>query len=214
MKASNQLIKRLKGYQRGFRGRFLLLKNRILTDEEFILWDLSFSVLADWDKKNHSDNYGTFSYTQEEIGFFLGWDKTKVCRRSNKLFKKNFWVKRLDNRILVVGFDITEYLTEITKQKGIVNLQEYISERQLDDVKMKQKIESLQHYSPKENSILQARKVVEMQSPIPKEPLVSSKGNITNTLRTDEEYQKIKEKDIFKSMSIEDMKWIDQNVFE
>ena len=213
MKTSNQLTKRIKGYQRGFKGRFLLLKNRILTDEEFILLDLSFSVLADWDKKNHSDNYGTFSYTQEEIGFFLGWDKTKVCRWSNKLFKKNFWVKRLDNRIMVVGFDITEHLTEITKEKGVVNLQEYISERQLDDVKMKQKIEKLQLNIPKENSIIRTQGVVKIQSLASKKPLVSSKGRF-NTLKTDEEYQKIKKEGIYTLLTIDDMKWIDQNVFE
>lgn len=211
MKTTNQLTQKLKGYHRNFKGRFLLLRNGVLTEGEYILWDLSFSILADWDKKNHSDNYGTFSYTQEEIGSFLGWHKTKVCRLSKKLFQKSFWVKRPDNRIVVVGFDIIENLAEITKERGIVDLQEYILKTQSNGTKMKQRIENLQPNTPKENSIIRAQEVAKIQPFVPKKPLVSSNDRFS-VLKTDGEYQRIWAEGGYTMLTIDDMKWIDKNI--
>lgn len=213
MRSTNQLIKRLKGYHRTFRGRFLLLKNRALTDKEFILWDFSFSVLADWDEKNHPDTYGSFGHNQEEIGLLLGWHKTKVCRLSQGLFQKGFWTKRPDKRIAVVGYNITKNLTEITKEGRIVDLQEYLLKSQLYVAKIEQPVPNLQENVPKGNGNSQAQKVAKLQQRNFKASLVSSKVN-SNVLRSEEEYQRIWEKGDYKMLTIDDMKWIDRNIQE
>jgi len=213
MKPINLLAQKLKGYHRHFRGRFLLLKNKVLTEEEYILWDLSFSTLADWDKQNHPDNYGTFNYTQEEIASLLGWHKTKVCRLSKSLFQKGFWIRQSDGKIRVVGYDILENLTEITKESGVVDLQEYVSKMQLENAEMKQEVPNSQPFSFKENINIQTQEVAKMQLSNAKAPLVSSKSKY-RVLRTDEEYQKIWEEGNYTMLTIDDMKWIDKNIPE
>lgn len=211
MKTTNELVKRLKGYHKTFRGRYLLLMLGALTDEEFILLELGFSVLVDWDKKNHPDNYGSFGYTQEEIGSFLKWDKSKVSRTAMKLIQKGFWGKRSDGRITVIGYEIQEHLPEITREKGIVNLQEYILKMQLENAKIQQINANLQPVASKGKDVTRAYDVARMQYFVPKEPLVSSKGN-SSILRSNEEYQRRQEEGGYTMLTIDDMKWIDKNI--
>lgn len=211
-----QLNIRLKGYHRTFRGRFLLLQRKDLKDEEFILWEFGYSVLADWDKTH--DTYGTFSHTWIEIGMLLGWSDSKVSRTSQELFKKGFW-EREDTKIRVCGYDLFEKLAEFTREKGIIDLTAYIVYSQLKHINLQVKNPELQTDISKENGLSQAQLDANMQPADSKEPLsLSSNCRSSNQgtiiVRTEKEYQEIFDSGQFPTMTIDDMKWIDKNVLD
>jgi len=193
MRIQNRLDKRLKGYHKTFRGRFLLIKNRTLNSGEYILWDVSYSILADWDKKNHPDIFGTFDYSQEEIASLLACDKSTISRNSEKLFELGLWKEREDGRIEICGFDIQENLAEISKQSGVVDLQKYLAQIQQGSSQTQQQTEKIQSNSIKETSDDSSQTVAEMQHHPFKEPLVSSKYGIKFHINTKEQYEKVKE---------------------
>lgn len=187
------LLVRLKGWHKTFRGRFLLLQKGVLNNTQFILLELSFSVLADWDEE-HVDTYGSFDYTWEEIGWFFSWDKSTVSRSSKKLFKLHFWDRRPDGRIQVNGFEIEKSLTRITKSEGIVDLQGYIARTQREVSKTQQIGEERQRDLSKDNIHSQAQMVAEQQQASTKEPLVSFNGESSFVLRDERKYEYAKER--------------------
>lgn len=209
-----QLNIRLKGYHRAFRGRFLLLQRKDLRDEEFILWECSYSVLVDWDKKHNT--YGTFSHTWVEIGMLLGWSDSKVSRASQELFKKGFW-KRENTRIRVCGYNLFEKLAELTKEKGIIDLITYVAYSQFKPTNVRARNSELQADTSKENRSNQAQLDANMQLNDSKERL-SLSSNVPyfnqggSMVRTEEEYQEIFNSGQFPTMTIDDMKWIDKNI--
>lgn len=83
-----KLENRFIGYHRHFRNRFDLIKSGILTNSEFILLDLCFSALVDWDK--HHTTYETFDFTNAEISTILRCDETTVSKNMASLVKKGF----------------------------------------------------------------------------------------------------------------------------
>ena len=197
-----KLKSRLKGYHRTYRGKFLFLIKSVLNEEEYILWDFSFSVLADWDKKNHPDEYGTFIYRMSDIDTMLRWGSSKTCRLSKKLFEIGLW-KKESERIRVCGYEIVENLTQITKESGIVDLQEYLA-------KTHSEVVNLQDTDSKEIGSNQSQTIVNLQSTYTKELLsLSSKFSSNKGVRTDEEYREIMKSGNYKTLTIDDMKWID-----
>lgn len=208
----NKLNKRLKGYHKTFRGRFLFLRNKILTEGEFVLWDLSFNVLADWDK-NHIETYGTFPYTWADIAFLLGCSESIICRRSEKLFKHHLWERLINGSIKVSGIEIIDLLAEITKKEGVVDLQDYLAKTQSYNAKLHENNVKLQRIYPKEEIPDCAQNLAKTQISASKAHLVSFKGE-SRVIRTDEEYQKILEEGGYTRLTVEDMKWIDENVKE
>jgi hypothetical protein len=95
-----------------------------------------------------------------------------------------------------VGFELIEIslLTEMTKKNLIIDLQKYFADQQIGVENSQQKFANLQRT-------------------VSKSDLVSYKDKVI-ILRNDEEYKKIKEEISFKELSIDDMKWIDLNVYE
>lgn len=209
MNMKSRIGNRFKGYTRTFKGKYLLLQNKTLSDEEFILWDFSFSVLADWDK-NHLDKYGEFFFTQDQIAEALGWHKTKVNRLSQSLSNKGLWQKQGDRKIRVVGFEIQESFSEITKKKGVINLQEYISNIELQIPKIKHKDSEIKHFQSKDKVRLTENNVPKTQQIVSKAPLVSSKVNVRST----EEYERIIKEENLTGMTPDDLAWIDNNLTE
>ena len=69
MREPSDIIKKLHGYHGIGRGVLLLLHKQILTKEEFILYEASFSF-ASWDKEKKV-SYGVIDLTQEEIEWLL-----------------------------------------------------------------------------------------------------------------------------------------------
>lgn len=207
-----KIMNRLHGYDTHFRGRFLLLRNKLLTDSEFILWDLSFSALAEWDKKNHDPkDYGSFDFQQTEIGYLLGWHKSKVSHKAKKLFALGLWTER-DGRVFVKGFDIRDNFAGISRSRKIIDLQEQIAILQPAVAEPQPPVADLQWQTPKGNGAVSPQSVAILQPPRPKAPLVSFKNEF-NVVRSNEEYLKMWEENP-DGLSIEDMKWIDQNIKE
>jgi len=205
-------MNRLNGYDTHFRGRFLLLRSKLLTDSEFILWDLSFSALAEWDKKNHDpENYGSFDFQQTEIGYLLGWHKSKVCNKAKRLFALGLW-KRKNCRVFVNGFEIRDNFAQISRDRKIIDLQERVAIPQPEVAKTQPQDAIPQRHISKENGVVSPYGVAILQQPCTKAPLVSFKSEF-NVLRSDEEYQKMWEENP-NGLSIEDMRWIDQNIKE
>ena len=209
-----KIMNRLNGYDPHLRGRFLLLHRKLLSDSEFILWDLGFSALADWDSKNHDPkDYGSFNYQKTEIGYLLGWHKSKVSRKAKKLFTLGLWVER-DNRIFVNGFDIRDNFAQISKDKKVIDLQEYVAILQPPVAEPQPPVADLQRQTPKGNGAVSPQSVAILQPPRPKAPLVSFKSEF-NVCKSEEDYQRTwKEMGCPLDFTVDDMRWIDTNIRE
>jgi len=91
----------MRGYQKAPRERFKLLKDKVLTTEELVLYEFLIAI-TDWDS-NH-ETYGLFKAIDEDIAETLGWkSRSTVCKHRKSLFKKGFlipvekgWVKAKD----------------------------------------------------------------------------------------------------------------------
>lgn len=207
----SKLDKRLKGYHRHFKGRYLLIKDRTLNFQEFILWDLSFSILADWDiKPDHEDIYGTFPYNFSEISYFLNCDPSSISRYSKKLFELGLWKRRNDGRIEVCGFSIVRDLGKLTKKVGIVDLQDYIAKPQFYNVLLQNKDENQHDSSTKEQGGFSSQTNANLHTPYSKEPLVSYKDESSLGFNN----QSNKGLSSVDGLTSEDIKWIDENVTE
>lgn len=204
-------MNRLNGYDRHFKGRFLLIRRKLLSDSEFILWDLSFSALAEWDKENHDpENYGSFDFQLTEIGYLLGWHKSKVSHKARKLFELGLWTKR-NGRVFVNGFDIRDNFAEIARSKKVIDFQEQVAILQPEIAKSQHSVVISQHETPKRNGVVSPQSVAILQQQSSKTDLVSFKSK-SNVLRSDEEYQRMWEENP-NGLSIEDMRWIDKNIY-
>ena len=176
MRNNEDVNKKSGGYYPTYRGKLLLLKSKALTFQEYVLYDASIA-LADWDKK-HGDRYGTLKLSQEEIEIVLGCSKGFVSRYGKELYKKGFWEKDEYGRTHVVGFELIEtgLLKTITKRDKVVNLQNYIANKQSYDALLQQDIAEKQLKSSKEERTFQGKSVADLQPPRPISDLVSSKG--------------------------------------
>jgi len=215
----NKLNKRLKGYHRHFRGRFNLLK--VLTAEEYVLWDISFSIAADWDKDHES--YGTFSFTYADISYFAQCDPSTVSRRSKKLFELGLWKKLDDGSVQVCGFNVLENLTVLTKELGIIDLQSYIANQQENHVKKNTQPEEIHDAFSKENTPPSPQSHADLHEANTKEPLVSFNGEsnvlikkviIKGNVRSNDEYQKMYAESNHEGLTPDDMKAIDESISE
>ncbi len=215
---------RLRGYYKSFRGAFLLLKNKTLTTQEYILWQLSFDVLADWDTDpSRSDTFGSFPHNNREIAYYLAWSPSSVSRNSKKLFELGMWEKRDDGRIEVCGFSIIKMLTKMT-HKHIVNMQDFIANPQIYDVFLHQKNENMHNDLLKEKRASYPKTDAYLHSSDYKESLISSKDEsnvsfvkkviVTGNVKSIEEYKKVYEENGGTGMSPEDMRDIDESLSE
>lgn len=203
MRNNEDVNKKLGGYYPTYRGKLLLLKTKVLTFQEYVLYDASVA-LADWDKR-HGDRYGTIKLSQEEIETVLGCSKGFVSRYGKELYKKGFWLKDNYGRTHVVGFELIEtgLLKTITRKSKVVNLQDYIANKQSYDALLQQDIAEKQLKSSKEESTFQGKSVADLQPSRPISDLVSSKG----------EYS-LRDKNLDSGLSEEDKLWISENVKE
>lgn len=204
-----KIMNRLRGYDRHFRGRFLLLHNKALKDQELILWDLSYSCLADWDK-SHGETYGSFEYDWVEIGLLLSWSGTKVGRNSKKLFLLGLW-RRQGKRVYVAGFDLRDNFAQITKEEKVIDLQRELAKMQLPDANSQNQVADLNDRVSKGNGQISDQERAVLHENHTKAALVSSKGEC----KSDEEYRRYWEEiGCPSNFDISDMKWIDANTYE
>ncbi|PWU24082.1 hypothetical protein C5B42_00710 [Candidatus Cerribacteria bacterium 'Amazon FNV 2010 28 9'] len=191
------LQRKLHGYHGTYRGKFLLLQRKILTKEEFILYDASLSF-ADWDKDKST--YGTFDLSQLEIQLLLGFSEGYVSKYSKKLFQLHFWEERDDGRILVSGFKLTEagLLKELARQNLLIDPDLIFANQQSHFEKQPTHFANKQTASPKRIAGNQPYGFANQQSGQPKSDTVSYKDeNIDDS-----------------GLSEEDKKWIDENLKE
>jgi hypothetical protein len=99
---TNRLIKKMNGYQKANRERFLLLAFGELTQEELILYEFLIAI-TDWDR-NH-DTFGTFEATNQEIAEMLRWKaNSSVSRYKKSLLEKGF-IEIIGDRMHIKDFE-------------------------------------------------------------------------------------------------------------
>lgn len=188
----NSLIKKLNGYHKAPRKRFLLLLNGVLNQKELLLYEFGIAI-ADWDT-DHTDAYGTFYATNLQIAQILGVKSdTTVGRIKQSLIDKGYF-KKIDKRIWVRDFN--EW--QLRKYNPAV-------------------IEPQPAKTHEENAELheEPAKLKSIQPETHEYSLGSFKGELRVT-RTTEEYQRIWEESFNCSPTFtpDDMRWIDLNVYE
>lgn len=194
-----RLARRLNAtYQKVYRNRHVLAKNLVLDDAEYRLWDLLIA-LYDWDKK-HEEDYGTVKATDRGLAELLNWSYSKVCRARNGLLMKGIIFRR--DRSVYKIFPLPQLNENISlTQQNVAEMQNEISTEQQDIASLQQKQgysgnSSIVSYKDK-FSIGSHRRVLIKQEP-----------------RSESEYQKIKVEGNYTALTVDDMRWIDENIKE
>lgn len=113
----NNLFRKLKGYQKAPRERFLLLKDGTITQEEFLLYELAIAI-TDWDSKH--ETYGTFRATNQEIADILRWKSdTSVLRYKKNLITKGFLTTTDDGSLKVKDFEKWQLRGNASKNESL-----------------------------------------------------------------------------------------------
>ena len=199
------LNNRLHGWYRTFRGKLLLLNKRVLSKEEYLLYDSSV-ILCDWDEKHH-ETYGHLLLTQTEVEKLIGCSKGFVSRYGKELIKKGFWKISPNIGIQVLGIELISYklLNDIVKNNKVVDLQKYLAETQQLVADEGIDISKKMHNIPPQY-------VANLQTDRSKY-LISSKDKYF-VPRSSEEYKRIYEESNCEGLSPEDMKLADESIFE
>lgn len=195
---TNELLKKLRGYQKASRDRFFLLTEGVLNHEEFIVYEFCIAI-TDWDR-SHS-TYGSFDATNKDIAEILNWRRdSTVSRHRSNLIKKGILLPTPDNRTRVFDFEQWQRNKPPTKTSDSNS-----AVMQGEAAKLQQMPAFLHELSAK----------LQKSSPqTTNQSLVSSKGE-SKYSRSDSEYQKIwDERGRPADFTPEDMKWIDENVKE
>lgn len=138
----NRIKKRLKGYISHPRERFFLLQSKVLTPQEFVVYEFYLSI-ADWDKK-HSKKFTTFYAPNKDVATYLGYkaDST-ISRIRTTLLEKGLilWKPEL-NRFEVPDFKIWTCTLPAKVQAHIAEMEIELAEMQkysanLQEVKVK-----------------------------------------------------------------------------
>lgn len=118
----NRLLKKLNGFQKAPRDRFLLLAMGILSQQEFILYELGIA-LTDWDYR-HTDTYGTFQATNQELAEILGLKTdSSISRHKTGLLKKGLFILAVDHRITPKDFEKWELRKSAKMQNQVAEMQ-------------------------------------------------------------------------------------------
>lgn len=186
----NKVLKKLKGYQKHNRSRHIFAKEFQLSDPEFRLWDLAVA-LSGWDEKN-IDSYKMFEGTMDSLATILDWSKAKVSRMMNDLIHKRI-VTRNQQKV---------YKVNILCEKGSEKEDDKFAQQKENISLVKKRVAPLKQ-------TVAPMKQKEAYSPI--NSLISFKGDLVS-LHTEEDYQRILDESRYATLTIDDMKWIDQNV--
>jgi DNA-binding Lrp family transcriptional regulator len=189
------------GILASYREKFILLQEKILSDEQFVLYEFCIHQ-ADFDVR-HKDKFGTFQLTNRELGIRLGWSEDKVGRQIKVLLKYGLLIKR-------------DYKTH-----EVVDFFRYLPKNAFQRVKNKEELAYLQQviaFIRVESAKIRPENVnLRNNKPILASTLTSISDNFSSkyipfTKRTYEDYQKIKEKGGYNVLTEDDMKWIDENI--
>lgn len=190
------------GVLASYREKFILLKEKALSDEQFILYEFCIHQ-ADFDEK-HKETYGTFQMTNKEIGEGIGWLEDKVGRNIRKLLQKNL-LHKIGKRIVVndfFRFSIKCAFERTQNKQELAYMQEIVAKLRLQNAEMRVKTADLRK---KEPEIASSYTPISDRFPYKVNSVIQ---------RTFEDYKKIKEEGGYTMLDEGDMKWIDENVTE
>lgn len=211
MRELGELNRKLHGWRGTPRGLFLLLQKKILTKEEFLLYDASLSF-ADWDK--NKSTYGSFNLTQQEIELLLGFTAGFVSKRIEKLCSLGLWQRRKDGRIQVIGFELIEiyFLKEITHKNLLVDPLTYFANLQISLTNSQNLIAKKQTDFPKDSVEIQSQDFANLQMKSSISDIVSYKDNNIRAplVRTDKEYENIVKEGNYAVTTKENLRDIDE----
>ncbi len=186
----NPLFKKLNGYQKAPKDRFLLLTNGVLTAEEFVVYELGLAI-TDWDRDHDDEIYGKFQATNKQIAEICGWKSdSQVSRIKKNLLNKGFFTKE-GEQLKAKDFEKWQLRKTSAKPHELTAKIQPTAANMQDEVAKTQTLRNQNDdYS-----------------------LSSYKVNLS-LVRTDSEYRELVNSGQFGSMSVDDMRWIDENVKE
>lgn len=207
---------KISGYRASHRNRWLLLKNGVLTSQEFLLFEYYLDSM-DFDPR-HS-NFGQFVAYPEETASFFHKGLETVRDWHNSLLNKGF-IEVVNRRREIYGIKSPERYNNSFGGKAPQFVKEEKTTPTLDFI--------LQNicFFPEKAEINPLNNTVLALNDTPK-ALGSSKGElglssigskkvvlISQSVRSEADYLKIRLENNFQNLSTEDMRWIDQNVRE
>lgn len=171
-KVTNRLIKKLRGFQKADKGRFLLIAFGELTHEELMLYEFCIAI-TDWDR-DHVDTYGTFQASNREIAAMLKWKADSTVSRYRRSLTNKGYLESVGDRCRVKDFDKWEL-----RKTDSAKMQTNRAETQGSGAIMQNDPANMQGF----------------QGQNPDYSLVSYKGNVRvddqNEVLTDEDYEAI-----------------------
>lgn len=213
----------LNGYRASHRNRWFLISKRILTLQEFLLFEYYLDLMG-FDK-SHCDKFAVFTVYFDEITLVFNkhqdtirnWHDGLIAKGFIKIFdeKRKLYTVKSPLRYVIGlaqwGGEASKYTKEEKNQT-----QEFIlknirffrpeSEKILpksDNLALKPSIST-------ENSLGSSKDCSIVSSPIGSKKVVVIKQEV----RSDSEYQKMCQDGGFTNLTPDDMKWIDQNITE
>jgi len=207
---------KLNGYRVTHRNRWILLQKRILTSQEFLLFEYYLDSM-DFDHKH--DNYGQFIAYPEVVAEYFNKGIETVNDWRNGLLNKSF-IEIVDKKRSVFKIKFPErYGVSFGGRAADFAKSEKLSQT-LDNI-----LQNVCFYPEKAKII--PKKVTDLALNIPSKALGSFKGElgsfpigsnrmvlIQQDVRSDSEYQKIYKEGHYEGLTPDDMRWIDENVTE
>ncbi len=213
MKEPDELLKKIYGYISLPKGILLLLRNKTLSKEEFILY-LSSLILAVWDK-NKEKSYGSMDLNKKEIEEILNFSKGFVSKFDKGLFKKGFWRMKPNKRIEIAGYNLTDtvFLKQIASKEKLIDPHKQIAFEQTEIANQQKEVAHKQQNLSIAKESNQDQKVADQQLS-PSISDIRSYKDRYNLPRSEKEYEEIKKELNLSLLTTDDMKWIDLNVYE
>ncbi len=103
----------------------MLLREKELSNSQFVLYIFLFTTLVDWDLK-HKHTYATCGFSNREIAYGLGWESSTVSKNINSLKEKGLLVKNSIDLYELSGYKALRYLMKC-KSAGVFDIKKIIS---------------------------------------------------------------------------------------
>lgn len=204
---------KLNGYRATHRNRWFLLQNRILTSQEFLLFEYYLDSM-DFDYKH--ENYGLFTAYPEVVAEYFNKGIETI----------NDWSKGLLNKSFI---EIVDKKREVYRLKSPERYGTSFGGKASDFAKKEKTAKTLDNilqnicFNPEKAKII-PKKVNGLASNLLPKALGSFKGElssspitsnktvlIVNEIRSDAEYQRIYDEGNWGNFTPDDMKWVDEH---
>lgn len=207
---------KLSGYRASHRNRWLLLKNGVLTPQEFLLFEFYLDSM-DFDLKH--ENFGLFIAFTEETTQYFNKEEETIKDWHNGLLNKGFIelvnkkrgqfrIKSPKKYVTAFGGKAKEFATE---EKNTPTLDFILQNICFFPEKAE--------INPQNHSVLALKDTSKALGSSKGEYKVPFNGSkkvvvISQKVRSEADYLKIRQESNFETLSTEAMKWIDENVRE